>query len=171
MTDYVDPEAMRDTLRFWASGVSVVTSAAGEESNGLTVSAFNSLSLEPPLILVCVHKDSNTIPMIEESGIFAVSILNSEQAHLSDRFAGRIPLAEGEDRFTGVDTFTAMTGAPILKDAVAWLDCRVHTRHDGSTHWIYIGQVVATGRSTDTESPLLYFDRNYREVAREAIGE
>ncbi|MBE0690554.1 MAG: flavin reductase [Anaerolineae bacterium] len=162
---------MRNTLRLWASGVSVVTSAAGEERNGLTVSAFNSLSLEPPLILVCLHKDSTTIPMIEESGVFAVSILNSEQAHLSDRFAGRVPLAEGEERFTGVETFTATTGAPLIKDAVGWLDCRVNRRHDGSTHWIYIGEVVATGQSAETSDPLLYFDRNYRMVTREAIGE
>ncbi|MCC6613634.1 MAG: flavin reductase family protein [Anaerolineae bacterium] len=171
MADHVGPEDMRDTLRLWASGVSVVTSAAGDERNGLTVSAFNSLSLEPPLILVCLHKDSNTIPMIEESGVFAVSILNSDQAYLSDRFAGRVDLDEDEDRFTGVETFTALTGSPLIKDAVGWLDCRVHTRHDGSTHWIYIGEVVATGHSSTTEDPLLYFDRNYRMVAREVIGE
>ncbi|MCA9909980.1 MAG: flavin reductase family protein [Anaerolineae bacterium] len=171
MADKVDPDDMRNTLRLWASGVSVVTSSAGNERNGLTVSAFNSLSLEPPLILVCLHKDSSTIPVIEESGVFAVSILNANQEHLSDRFAGRIPLEADEDRFTGVEAFTAVTGAPLLKEAIGWLDCRVHLRHDGSTHWIYIGEVVATGWSATPHDPLLYFDRNYRSIVRESISE
>jgi flavin reductase (DIM6/NTAB) family NADH-FMN oxidoreductase RutF len=164
----VTPETMRDTMRMWASGVSIVTSANGSEPSGLTVSAFNSLSLTPPMVLVCIHKDSHTVPYIDQSGSFAVSFLNSEQPHLSDRFAGRIPFAEGEDRFTGVETFVAETGAPIIQSAIAWVDCKVATKHDGSTHWMYIGEVVATGQNSADTAPLLYFNRSYREIIKEA---
>jgi flavin reductase (DIM6/NTAB) family NADH-FMN oxidoreductase RutF len=164
----VNPDTMRSTMRLWASGVSIVTSANEVEQSGLTVSAFNSLSLTPPMILVCIHKDSHTIPFIDQSGSFAVSFLNSDQAHLSDRFAGRVPFAEGEDRFTGVPVFTAETGSPIIQDAIAWVDCKVTMKHDGSTHWMYIGEVVATGQNTAATAPLLYFDRQYRQMHLEA---
>ena len=160
----VDPQTMRDTLRFWASSVSVVTTASAERRAGMTVSAFNSLSLEPPMILVCLYKESSTAQLLQETGIFAVSFLGEQHASVSDRFAGRIPLADKEDRFLGVSTLTAVTGAPILAEALAWLDCRVHAQHDGSTHWIVIGEVLATGRGSST-APLVYYDRQYRTLA------
>jgi flavin reductase (DIM6/NTAB) family NADH-FMN oxidoreductase RutF len=165
----VTPDSMRSTMRLWASGVSVVTSAHGDERAGLTVSAFNSLSLTPPMVLICLHKDSHAIPIIDESGVFAVSFLNGDQSYLSDRFAGRVPLAEGEERFDNVDTFVAETGSPVLSGAVAWVDCKVAMKHDGSTHWIYIGEVLATGQHIDTTNPLLYFDRNYRAFEKMAV--
>jgi flavin reductase (DIM6/NTAB) family NADH-FMN oxidoreductase RutF len=170
MSTPVDPQALRETMRLWASGVSVVTTAHGEQRSGLTVSAFNSLSLQPPMVLICLHKDSHSIPMIDESGVFAVSFLNSEQQIISDRFAGRIPFAEGEDRFTGVLTHIAATGSPIISDAIAWVDCKVASKHDGSTHWIYIGEVQATGQNSLTTAPLLYFDRAYRTMQREPVA-
>jgi flavin reductase (DIM6/NTAB) family NADH-FMN oxidoreductase RutF len=171
----VDPKTMRDTLRFWSSGVSIVSttdSGKGERDQqlryaGMTVSAFNSLSLEPPLILICLTKETTTANLILESRIFSVSMLGGDQAYLSDRFAGRIPLPNHEDRFDGVAIFTAETGAPMLQDALAWLDCRVQTIHDGSTHWIVIGEVVATGYKDETLPPLIYFNRAYYALAPE----
>jgi flavin reductase (DIM6/NTAB) family NADH-FMN oxidoreductase RutF len=156
---------MRDTLRLWASGVTVVTSQHDSQRAGMTVSAFNSLSLEPPLVLVCLFKDTRLAQMVTDSRIFAISILNAEQAALSDRFAGRVPLAEGEDRFDSVTTTTAVTGSPILTDALAWLDCRVHALHDGGTHWIVVGAVQATGQHYDAHpAPLIYYNRAYRQM-------
>jgi flavin reductase (DIM6/NTAB) family NADH-FMN oxidoreductase RutF len=164
----IDPQTMRDTLRYWASGVSVVSTVLTQDDaqlrSGMTVSAFNSLSLEPPLVLVCLHKEAHTARMVMESGCFAISILGAEQSELSDRFAGRIPGLDGDNRFHDLATFTAQTGAPILRDALAWLDCTIHTTHDGSTHWIVIGLVQAAGRGLASE-PLLYFDRSYRQLA------
>jgi flavin reductase (DIM6/NTAB) family NADH-FMN oxidoreductase RutF len=160
----IDPQMMRDTLRLWASGVSVVTTARGAERSGMTVSAFASLSLEPPQILVCLAKDARTAQLLRDTGVFAVSFLNERQAGLSDRFAGRVPLDTIEERFNGVEVFSAVTGAPILADSIAWLDCRVLTQHDGSSHWIVIGEVLATGQHLPAR-PLLYFDRDYRSVA------
>jgi flavin reductase (DIM6/NTAB) family NADH-FMN oxidoreductase RutF len=169
MTATVDAQAMRNTLRLWASGVSVVTSGDAHERAGLTVSAFNSLSLDPPMILICLHKDSHAIPLIEKTGVFAVSILGDDQGGISDRFAGRVPLGESEDRFTGVTVYSAATGAPIIGSAIAWLDCRVASRHDGSTHWIYIGEVAATGTDEIAHTPLLYFDRAYRALEKVTV--
>lgn len=160
----IDAEALRDTLRFWASGVSIVTTFADGSRSGMTVSSFNSISLEPPLVLVCLLKDTITARQVKESGHFAVSILSEDDSYLSDRFAGRIPLAQGEDRFDGVETFTAETGSPILKQAIAWLDCTVYAIHDGGTHWIVVGLVAAAGH-TEPNAPLIYFNRGYHHLA------
>ncbi len=154
------PEQMRDTLRLWASGVSVVTTAQGDERCGMTVSAFNSLSIAPPLVLVCLHKDASTAELLQTTGHFAVSILSESQAGISDRFAGRVPLENHSERFIGVPTRTVVSGSPILAECVAWLDCRVHEQYDGSSHWIVVGDVLATGFYPDRR-PLLYFDRSY----------
>ena len=85
----MDAKDMRDTLRLWASGVAVVSTSDSSCRAGMTVSAFNSLSLDPPTILVCLQKDTRTAEVIQSSGIFAVSILGADQAYVSDRFAGR----------------------------------------------------------------------------------
>jgi 3-hydroxy-9,10-secoandrosta-1,3,5(10)-triene-9,17-dione monooxygenase reductase component len=157
------PDEMRDTLRLWASGVSVVTTADGERLSGMTVSAFNSLSIAPPLILVCLHKASTTGQLIQATGHFAVSFLAAGQAQLSDLFAGRVPLEHKEERFIGLATHTAVTGSPILSESVAWLDCLVHEQHDGVTHWIVVGEVVAT-RAHPERKPLLYYNRDYHTL-------
>ena len=163
----VKADEMRDTLRLWASGVTVVTSRQGEQRAGMTVSAFSSLSLEPPLVVVCVYKDTLVSEMIQASGKFAVSILHADQSYLSDRFSGRIPLGPDEDRFDGVSFTQGKDGSPVLTDAIAWLDCRLHARHDGATHWIFIGEVQATQRRLTDNAPLLYFDRDYRQLEHE----
>jgi len=157
---------MRDTLRLWPSGVAVVTTALDEERAGMTVSAFTSLCLEPPLIVVSVFKNTRTGSLIAKSGHFGVSILHADQAYIADRFAGRIPLAEGEDRFDGVPLTQAVTGSPLLSEAIAWLDCRLYATYDGVTHWIYIGEVLATYHRETDNAPLIYFDRDYRELQR-----
>jgi flavin reductase (DIM6/NTAB) family NADH-FMN oxidoreductase RutF len=154
---------MRDTLRLWASGVSVVTTASGEHRAGMTVSAFNSLSIDPARILVCLHKDATTAQMLQTTKHFAVSVLAEGQAPISDRFAGRVPLENKEERFVGVPTHTVETGSPILSECVAWLDCLVHEQYDGTTHWIVVGDVVATG-SYPERQPLLYFNRAYHTL-------
>lgn len=170
----VDPTTMRDTLRFWSTGVSIVAAAAPASANlpfpyvGMTVSSVTSLSLEPPHILVCLAKNSATTETILAAGSFAVSILTDEQSSISDRFAGRVSLGAHVDRFVDLPLATAITGAPILRDALAWLDCRIDSIHEGSTHWIVIGEVVAVGhQDAGTASPLIYFDRAYHSLTPE----
>ncbi len=156
------PQLMRDTMRFWASGVSVVTSVHDGLHCGMTVSAFNSLSLEPPQVLICLFKATSVARRIQESRLFAVSVLDADHAGISDRFAGRVPLGPDGDRFDGVPTFEAETGAKILADALAWVDCRVASIHDGGTHWIIVGEVLSAGH--DEGDPLVYFNRSYHEL-------
>ncbi|MEO8398143.1 MAG: flavin reductase family protein, partial [Chloroflexota bacterium] len=120
-----------------------------------------------PQILISLDKKSATTAFLLKAGVFAISILNADQAALSDRFAGRTPLPSHGDRFVGVEYETAVTGAPILHDALAWFDCRVQTVHDGSTHWIVIGSVVASGHPPKATDPLIYFNRSYSTLAPE----
>lgn len=161
----VTPQMMRDTLRHWASGVSVVTTQFEDQRSGMTVSAFNSLSLDPAMILVCLNKDAHTTGLIMQSRVFSVSILGEEHRDLSNRFAGRYPELSHAQRFDGVPTMTYETGSPILTDAISWLDCAINTIHDGSTHWIVLGDVRATGCQGAVVPPLIYFNRDYRALA------
>ncbi len=158
----VDPELLRSTLRLWASGVCVVTSHDQGRPHGMTVSAFASVSLAPPLILVCLENTSRTHRLVRQSGVFAVSILNETQAELADRFAGRIP--DDADRFEGVPFRTAATGCPIIEGCLAYLDCRLAASHPAGTHTIILGEVTEAERRQDG-APLLYFERRYRRLA------
>ena len=138
----VSAEAFRDALRHFPSGVTIVTLKAGDQLHGLTVSAFASISPEPPLIMVAIDHRHSAYPLLEQAGaVFAVNVLHQEQVALSNRFAW----LKDEDRFAVGDWQAAKTGAPILAEALAWLDCTIYARHPAGTHTIYVGQVVAAG--------------------------
>jgi flavin reductase (DIM6/NTAB) family NADH-FMN oxidoreductase RutF len=158
----VDSEALRATMRLWSCGVTVVTSQYEQQHNGMTASSFTSISLDPPLVLVCLHKEAETSQIIQQSHVLGISILGADHANLSSQFAGYTELPPGADKFHDVPTFTARTGSPLLQPAIAWLDCEVYGIHDGATHHIVIGQVVATGRMDDPIYPLVYHNRAYR---------
>jgi flavin reductase (DIM6/NTAB) family NADH-FMN oxidoreductase RutF len=160
-------QALRETMRLWTCGVTVVTSSDGAHHAGMTASSFTSISLEPPLVLVCLHKEAETSGLVYKTGLYAVSFLGEDQELISNQFAGYTQLPEGADRFYNVETFTHTTGCPILRDAIAWLDCRVYGIHDGGTHWVYIGEVIATGRLPDPAWPLVYHNRAYRAFTHE----
>ena len=157
----IDRQLFKSALGRWVSGVTIVTTRAGERVFGMTASAFSSVSLDPPLVLVCIAKKAHTLPWIVESGVFAVNVLAKDQHELSNRFA-----TEGNEsvRFEGLACRSGPSGAPWLPDTVAVLDCRVAAAHDAGDHWIYVGEVqaaeVAAGRA-----PLLYYDASYRSLA------
>ena len=157
----IDGQVFRSTLARWASGVSVVTSLHDGQRVGITASSFTSVSLEPPRILICVAKRLFTHHVIEESGFFAVNILTTEQLEWGMRFAGLLP--EQEDRFEGIATTTAATGAPGFPDVLGWVDCRLMHAYDGGDHTIFVGQVEAA-HSTTAGEPLLYFSRQWRQL-------
>lgn len=158
----VDAEALRLTMRLWSCGVTVVTTGTPEQRQGMTASSFTSISLEPPLVLVCLFKTTRTSQLIRETGFFGISILGSHQENISAQFAGYTELPEGTDRFYNVETFTATTGVPLLKDSLAWLECKIYGEHDGGTHSIFVGEVLATGRQENPAWPLVYHNRAYR---------
>ncbi len=152
----VSSEEFRHALGRFASGVTVVTVADERgEATGLTVSAFSSVSLNPPLVLVCIDNRSTSIPVIESVGSFAVNVLTKDQAHLSNRFASR-----DVNKFDGVAWSKGSLGMPLLSGALAQLECTLAKTVDAGDHTLFIGQVEATNVE-DSEQPLLYFNGNY----------
>ena len=157
----ISSELYRDALRHFASGVTIVTIRAGQETHGLTVSAFASISPEPPLILVAIDHRHHAYGLLQRPGaVFAVNVLCQDQVELSNRFAW----VKDEDRFALGSWGTAVTGAPILEDALAWLDCSIYAVHPAGTHSLYVGQVEATATPRHDCPPLVYWNRGYRKL-------
>jgi flavin reductase (DIM6/NTAB) family NADH-FMN oxidoreductase RutF len=158
----VTAEAFRDALRHFPAGVTVVTIRAGAEVHGLTVSAFVSVSPAPPLVAVMIDHRHYAYELLERPGAaFAVNVLAEGQRELSERFAWT-PADQG--RFAGGRWGAAATGAPVLEDALAWLDCTVFSRHPAGSHSLYIGEVVASAVPRPDEQPLVYWNRDYRRL-------
>ena len=156
----LDPDSFRAVLGRFASGVTVVTTRddAGRDA-GMTVSAFCSLSLEPPLVLVCIARDASLHPLLAEGTPFVVNILAAGQEALSRRFSGPDP-----NRFDGIGFARGLDGVVLLDDALAQLECRVSRLHDGGDHTICVGRVeTATVRP---DRPLLYYRGGYAQLER-----
>lgn len=155
----VNNEEFRGALGRFASSVSVVTSKCRDgELRAITVSAFSSLSLNPPLILICIDNRSSLIEHLTEGCSFAVNILGEDQEMLSRRFASKEP-----DRFAGIGYREGMSGSPLLDNALATLECKVVHNYAGGDHTIVVGEVEATN-VTDSK-PLLYFRGGYAKLA------
>jgi flavin reductase (DIM6/NTAB) family NADH-FMN oxidoreductase RutF len=152
----ISGDEFKQALARWPSGVTIVTARSGERVHGMTVRAFTEVSLDPPLVLVCADKKSNTLPLIQAGGVFAVNVLASDQHELSNRFASK---KDEWQRFDGLETDVGITGAPLLRGVVVNLDCRVVAAHESGDHVIYVGQIEEM-RHFDRE-PLLYFRGAY----------
>lgn len=159
----VESDLLRQVMRFWATGVTVVTAAHEGIQHGMTVSSFTSVSLEPPQVLVSLSRDSRTHDLVDRSRSFGITILDASQQNISDLFAGRVP--DDMDRLQGLETITLVTGAPLLKQGLAHLDCRVVTTVGSGTHTIFIADVLSA-RSVDEGDPLLYFNREYQRLRK-----
>ncbi len=164
----ISNDQYRDVLRFFPAGVTVVTAGKDQDIHGMTVSAFTSVSANPPLIAAIIDRGHGILPYLKEDGApFAVNILAQDQKHISNNFA----FTRVEERFRFGDWTTAATGSPILTDALAWLDCTVEQRYPVGTHIIYIGKVQASSVVRPEDRPLLYWNRNYRQVSTEFIND
>lgn len=157
----VSADDFKSALQFWASGIAVVTTQSEKLGvQGMTVSAFSSVSVEPPQILVCINDAADTGDGIDESQCFAVNVLTTTQQDTSNQFAGGSSQAQ---RFADADWSTGITGAPLLNDSLMSLDCKVVEKVRAGTHWIIIGEVQAcVSRSGE---PLLYYRGAYRQLA------
>jgi flavin reductase (DIM6/NTAB) family NADH-FMN oxidoreductase RutF len=160
----VAPEELRVIMRNWTTGVTIVSSRWKDEQNGMTVSSFTSISLDPPLVSISLAGDTRTHRLVANSGVFAVMILAEDQQELSDRFAGRI--ADTQDRFVDLETFSLVTGSPCLGGGLAYLDCQVVSTLQAGKNTVFLGEVIAVSQGRD-EAPLLYFDRNYQKLCDE----
>ncbi len=157
----LDPDTFRSVLGRFATGVTVVTTRdANGRDHGLTVSAFASLSLSPPMILVCVDRTASLHPVLLTAPGFAVSILSAGQEALSRRFAE----PEADTRFEEVGFTRGPSGAALIDEALAHLECRTVTRLDGGDHTIFMAEVEWT--DVHSERPLLYYRGGYAQLER-----
>jgi flavin reductase (DIM6/NTAB) family NADH-FMN oxidoreductase RutF len=157
----IDPDSFRSVLGRFASGITVVTTRDAEQRDvGMTVSAFCSVSLDPPLVQVCVDHAASLYAALVVSTRYGVSILAAEQEALSRRFA----TAESTRRFDGIGYRRGESGVLLLDDALAHLECRIVASHDTGDHTMFVGEVeTATARNA---RPLLYYRGGYAQLER-----
>jgi flavin reductase (DIM6/NTAB) family NADH-FMN oxidoreductase RutF len=158
----VTKDVFRQALGHFASGVTIVTTAAENgEKRGITVSAFSSVSLDPPLVLICIDKRASIHEHLRKGDWFAVNVLSAEQEHLSRHFAAKVEI----DRFVGIDLVECVSGCPLIAGAVMSLECRVVEMYEGGDHTIFIG--VVESASVAGGEPLLYYCGNYAQRAQQ----
>ncbi len=158
----ISGQDLRQVMRRWTTGVTVVTSGSGGARHGITVNSFSSLSLDPPLCLVCVDKKARAHDAIPAAGFFAINLLATGQQEHSLRFAGRRP--DLADPFEGLALGTAPSGATVFTDALGYLDCSLYAQLPGGDHTIFVGHVehaVAFGE----RPPLIWYGGQYRGLA------
>ncbi|UGY91932.1 flavin reductase [Streptomyces gobiensis] len=159
----VDETTFRRVLARWPSGVGIITTAGPDgRRHGMTASSFSSVSLDPPLVLVCLDRRIRSHELVTRYGVFAVNVLGRDHIGLGRRFAGLTPGVT--DRFAEGDWLPGATGSPVLTDAAAWVDCRVRHVYPGGDHTIFVGEVIAAGVPRIT-SPLLFHSRSWGQLA------
>ena len=157
----VAPELFRNTLSKFCTGVTIVTAKNQDGVHGLTVNAFSSVSLDPPLILVCIQKNGLAHSFLCDCEAFVVNILSTEQKELSDRFAN--PRLDSDARFRDSAFEVSEKGIPILTGNLGHLECRVVDQIEGGDHTIFIGQVENADFS-DGKQPLLFYGSKYADL-------
>jgi flavin reductase (DIM6/NTAB) family NADH-FMN oxidoreductase RutF len=193
----IEKDFFRQVMGKFTTGVTVVTARSKDGLAGLTVNSFTSVSLEPPLVLICVDLYSTALPFIRASGSFAVNILTSEQEHLSRCFA--TTSSERYEHFCHASYYVAATGSPIIDGTLAFIDSRIVAEYPGGDHVIFLGRVEAMGTNgyaafaseedleqsnlnemsngkvdhvhtlnqDERETPLVYYRGKYRHLARD----
>ena len=157
----IDPDSFRSVLGRFASGITVITAVDADGRDvGMTVSAFSSVSLQPPLVQACVDRTASMFDALQHAERFGVNVLAAEQEALSRRFAA----VESSHRFEGVGYVRGESGVVLLDDALAHMECRVVSRFDAGDHMLFVGEVErATARDA---RPLLYYRGGYAQLER-----
>lgn len=154
-----DARTLRDAMGCFATGITIVTAHTDDGTPiGLTANSFTSLSLDPPLLLVCIANTAGSAPVLREADHFGVNVLQTSQQQTSNRFAGR-----GEDRFAATPWGPGETGVPVLDGSLVSFECKRHAVHDGGDHFILVGEVVRA-KFEPRRDPLLYFRGKYRRL-------
>lgn len=154
-----DARTFRDALGCFATGVTIVTAMDAEgKPIGLTANSFTSVSLDPPLLLVCIANNAGSAPVLEGADRFAVNVLQIGQQPTSNRFAGK-----GEDRFAATPWAVGEFGTPVLTGSLASFECERHAVHEGGDHFILVGRVLKASFEPQRD-PLLYFRGKYRRL-------
>ena len=147
----------------FATGISVVTTLDGDQPAGITVNAFSSVSLEPPLVMVALDRGRFITPLVRQFGRYAVNVLGSDQQLLSDCFA-HAPVSPGREEFCGAAWHAGPTGLPLLDGSIATLECTTIETFSAGDHDLFIGRVDSMGEQREGIAPLLYFRRRYLRV-------
>ncbi len=150
-------DGLKQAMRVYPQGVTVVTTKTKEGPRGITVSSFTSVSLDPPLVLVSIAKGSAFHESFKDSGHFAVNFLAEDQKSVSDRFAGRIQLA---DRFHGLGHREGVTGSPLIPGARAVIECKTWKVYEGGDHSLIVGEVIHA-KALNSRRPLVYYAQQY----------
>ena len=160
-----DARELRNALGFFATGVAIV-SCVGPSGEALaaTISSFNSVSLDPPLVLFSLAKSAKSLPAWEAASHYAISILHGDQAELSNRFARASP-----DKWNGIHHHQGVaTNIAMIPNALAWFECESYAVNDGGDHVIFIGRVLSLQHRTHADrNPLVFFGGRYRKLASE----
>jgi flavin reductase (DIM6/NTAB) family NADH-FMN oxidoreductase RutF len=158
----VDPAEFRHVIARFATGVSVVSTVSADHRYGMTVNSLTSVSLDPVLVLFCCDRGTTLHDPVLATGRWGVSILSGSQREVSARFAKRG--LSGDELF---DRYPCRpgpwTGAPLLDDAIGWLECRTWATYDGGDHTIVVGEVLGVAEGADADA-LLYFESTYRAL-------
>jgi flavin reductase (DIM6/NTAB) family NADH-FMN oxidoreductase RutF len=155
----------RTVIGQFATGVTIVTTLDGDRPLGITVNALSSVSLEPPLVVIALGRARFIVPALEAAGRYAVSILAEDQQWLSDCFAGA-KVTPGRDAFCGAAWDRGATGLPLIRGAIATLECRVTDRFELGDHLLFAGAVEAVSLHDPAAPPLLYHRRRYLRIER-----
>lgn len=167
MTDEtaVDQRLFRDVMGTFATGVTVVTLNVGDEPRGMTANAVLSLSLDPPLVVVCVQRDGSMQELFDQATGFGVNILSADQRSVSDLFASHgVP----DEPMGGFEYRTGASGVPLLAGTVGFVECRITERLAGGDHTIVIGEALEVGYDSEGADPLLFHRGRYRLLGGEA---
>ena len=155
----IDRLAFRDSLGCFVTGVTIVTTVGADgEHVGLTVNSFNSVSLDPPMVLFSLDRSAQSLPVFEASGAFAVSVLSDAHEALSNRFAQR-----NADKWDGVACRTGSNGCRLLDGSMAEFECTTYAQYDGGDHVIFVGTVIAMNVDPDAR-PLVYYRGAYNSL-------
>ena len=154
----MDPREIRNVMGHFATGVTVITTKDKSGTpQGITANAFTSLSMDPPMVLICIDKKANCYDCFEESNVFAVNFLGEHQEHLSTRFA-----TKGIEKFEGIEWRRGEHDEPLLEDAIGYVTCTIKHSYEGGDHTIYLGQILTAEASGDR--PLLFFKGKYHRL-------
>jgi flavin reductase len=160
----VAPAEFRAALGRFAAGITIMSTLQDGVAHAMTANAFTSVSLDPPLVLVCVDKGVRMHAAVLDCGYWAVSVLSADQGAIADRFA-----RSGRDlysQFDGISTAAGpKTGCPLVVDALSWLECRTWATYDGGDHTIVVGEVLSLGLGEQADpSALVYYSGHYRKL-------
>ncbi|MBO6719781.1 MAG: flavin reductase family protein [Rhizobiaceae bacterium] len=156
MTVAINARSLRNAFGQFATGVTVVTSRHGDKTRGMTANSFSSVSLDPPMLLVCIANTAHMMTLIEKSGVFALSVLESGQQSVSEYFAG-----SGNARHVA---FAEFEGMPVIEGALALFNCRVEASYPAGDHTILVGEITACEHRSG--APLLFHSGAYADLRR-----